>query len=342
MRIGVCEAAWVFGSAGSLVRLRFGAAGLLVRLRFGAAALLVLSSVSAQPAGYGEPLAPAPRCLGSELVSGVGSALFCLDVPGPASLGHKVVVRVTTPRPAEIVRIGEHQMVRSTANTNTTSGSTVGPIIEVKPFQQSCSSCDTCPCVGPGCGERCECSCNAACRLRHEPTCAHTVGVLSPGRWFVGIDAPGAFTLQATLVAALALRPGEPLRRTIFGVGASRWAFASSSSEGVAFSDYFYYNAAPHESLELRLELLRTGSAAGWIEVYVRYGEWPTVELHDASMTVRSTAEPTAHFALAPDRLINERLCVLVVGYAHTRTHAQTRTRAHARTHAHTHRRIHH
>ena len=142
-------------------------------MRVDKASLLVASiaaAVSAQPQGYGERLLPAPSCLTSgQVVSGVGRAQYCVDVEGPAAAGQKLVVSVTTPRPAaEIVRLGDRTVVLSSSNT--TSMGIVGPLIEIKPFEQSCESCDFCPCLGPGCGPRCECSCNAMCRLRREPT----------------------------------------------------------------------------------------------------------------------------------------------------------------------------
>lgn len=193
---------------------------------------------------------------------------------------------------------------------------------QVKPFQQRCASCDFCPCLGPGCGPRCECSCNAMCRLRRETTCALTAGVLSPGRWYVAIDAPGPFTLEVAKVAAMVLRPAaRPFRRTVFAVGAPAGAGAfgaSSTSEGVTFSDYYFYDPEPQESLRVQIELLRTGSGGAWVDVYVRFGEWPTVGQYDAAMRCDPDMQPSARFVLQPDRLINERLHVLVIGGGHS------------------------
>ena len=46
----------------------------------------------------------------------------------------------------------------------------------------------------------------------------------------------------------------------------------------------------------------------------MRYAEWPTSELHDARMVVNAASRtPQATFVLRADRLLNERLCVLVV-----------------------------
>ena len=171
-----------------------------------------------------------------------------------------MVVNVLAPRtPVEAVQIGGTTYLRgdnSTAVAAHTGASTlaaVGAIIEVKPFQQACERCDTCPCIG--CGHRCECSCNALCRQRREPNCAHTAGVLSPGRWYIGIDAPAEFTLTATLVGALALRTGEALGpRTLFGAGAQPLIDArASSSEGAAFADYFSTTPRPTSASTSRL-----------------------------------------------------------------------------------------
>ena len=216
----------------------------------------------------------------------------------------------------EVLRLGSdaEPYVNAALSANF-SRAVLGPIIEVKPFQQACETCDSCPCVGVDCGPRCECSCNAMCRLRREPSCSHTAGVLSPGRWFVAIDSPGPFTLQATLVAATAIVPSAAAaRRTLFGTSAGRQAIAGTSSEGIAFSDYFYYDPAPHESLKLQVELLRVGAASGGLDVYVRFGEWPTTQLYDASMTTSPQATSVSpQFVLQAERLLNERIYVMVL-----------------------------
>ena len=70
----------------------------------------------------------------------------------------------------------------------------------------------------------------------------HTAGVLSPGKWFVGVDSPTDFSLRATLVAALELRSGEILApRTLWGAAASQLRMDEGESEGKAFSDFFFY-----------------------------------------------------------------------------------------------------
>lgn len=263
------------------------------------------------PASFGYGAAPmgAPSCLVSgRAVAGRGRAQFCIDINGSVADGQKLVVRAEAAQPSEAVRFGANTYVRAP----NASEAALGPILEIKPFQQDCEVCDSCACIG--CGERCACSCNALCRLRHEPACAHTAGVLTPGRWYVGVDAPGAFTLQATVVAAQALPPsGEWLTRTVVA-GSGRRAATAGGAEGGAFADYFYFDPAVHESLTLQLELKRVGSAGSWVDVYVRFGEWPTTLTHDAAMSCDRAAHPLAQFALRADRLLNERLCVMVVG----------------------------
>ena len=109
------------------------------------------------------------------------------------------------------------------------------------------------------------------CRLRHEPTCSHTAGVLTPGRWYIGVDAPAAFTLQATLVRATALRPHDaPLRRTVFGLSAVGGSSTGWSSEGTATSEYFFFDPAPHERLRLQVSLESAAAAGGGLDVYIR------------------------------------------------------------------------
>ena len=136
------------------------------------------------------------QCLPSgRPVAGTGRRQWCVDVPDAA--GQKLVVSVKTASSlSEAVRIGSTTFLRRSGNMSGSGASTVvGPIIEVKPFQQSCERCDTCPCIG--CGHRCECSCNALCRLRRETSCAHTAGVLAPGRWYVSVVSLVGFELAA-------------------------------------------------------------------------------------------------------------------------------------------------
>jgi hypothetical protein len=186
-----------------------------------------LSAAAAQPAGYGEPLRPAPTCLtGRSTISGFGRQQYCIDVLGPATLGQKLVVNVATPHPAaEVVKVGSESLVRS-INTSISAHHIVGPLIEVKPFQQACENCDRCPCVGIGCGPRCECSCNALCRLRHEPSCAHTAGVLHPGRWWLAVRSgrPSNPALPPTACACSMLPKGDR-----FASALSRWTHRAHS-----------------------------------------------------------------------------------------------------------------
>ena len=215
--------------------------------------------------------------------------------------------------PLEAVRIGRNTYLRpSNLSQSVTTTTAVGPIIEVKPFRQPCERCDLCACIG--CGERCECACNALGRLRRETSAALTAGVLDTGRWYVGVDSPAGFTLRATLVAAISLHAGETLPpRTLYGPSATQALRSEGASEGAVSADYFYYDPSSHESLKIQVELLRAGSRAAYLDVYVKFGSWPTTELHDARMRVDKIASPHATFVLQADRLINERLCVLVV-----------------------------
>ena len=50
----------------------------------------VAASAAAQPAGYGAVIPLLPQCLQSgQTISGEGTQQFCMDVPGPRTLGHK-------------------------------------------------------------------------------------------------------------------------------------------------------------------------------------------------------------------------------------------------------------
>ena len=168
-------------------------------------------------------------------VHGSGRRQYCIDIE---SAGQKLVaVASTLPPQLEVVRVGKSTFLRQANLSDTiTTTTAVGPIIEVKPYLQSCDRCDLCPCIG--CGERCDCSCNALCRLRREPACAHTAGVLTKGRWYVSVDAPGSFTLVATLVPAMALRAGMSLPpRTLIGSGATQRLEPEEGKPAVSFVD---------------------------------------------------------------------------------------------------------
>ena len=56
-------------------------------------------------------------------------------------------------------------------------------------------------------------------------------------------------------------------------------AQAATSADGSAWSDYFWLDAPPHEALTLQADLVRSGMPAGWVDVYLRFGEWPTTQL---------------------------------------------------------------
>ena len=58
----------------------------------------------------------------------------------------------------------------------------------------------------------------------------------------------------------------------------------AGASEGAASVDYFYFDPAPHEALTLHVTQRRAGSASSHVDVYVRFGEWPTEYEHDAAM----------------------------------------------------------
>ena len=227
----------------------------------------------------------------------------------------QLVVSVFTPRPAADVILIGNRAVALPSSPNRTS-SAVGPLIEIKPFERSCESCDFCPCIGAGCGSRCECSCNVMCRLNHETSCSHTAGVLHPGRWFVSIDTPGSFTLEANLESALALQSDlRAIRRTVFAVGGrgGAAAFATGTSEGVAFSDYFFFDPAPHQSSRVAIDLLRSGPGGGWVDVYMRFGAWPTIAEHDAVVSCDAATRPNGQFVLQADRLLSQRVHLMVI-----------------------------
>ena len=108
--------------------------------------------------GYGAPQHPVSQCLKSGArVSATNRGAWCIDVTGSVADGAKLVVDVTNHRPVDVVRLGEASYVRGYYNGS------VGAIIEVKRYQQTCEVCNTCACIG--CGQQCECSCNALCRL---------------------------------------------------------------------------------------------------------------------------------------------------------------------------------
>lgn len=279
-------------------------------------ALLALF-VSGQPSGYGVVPAPGP-CLkgcGSTpcTVKGQGHKQYCIDVEGHTlDDAQKLVLSVSTARPVETVKLGDVQLVRGYRAANRSASA---PILEVKPFQQACEASTTCGCLG--CGDQCGCSVNVQCRLGggrrcsgNECACSHTAGVLAPGRWFIGVDAAGPFSLQAWLVSPVQLQPGERVQRGLVALEAQ----AATSADGSAWSDYFWLDAPPHEALSLQADLVRSGTPSGWVDVYLRFGAWPTTQLYDASMTTNPHATAASpQFVLQAERLLNQRVYVMVL-----------------------------
>ena len=58
---------------------------------------------------------------------------------------------------------------------------------------------------------------------------------------------------------------------------------------------------------------LRAGSATSRVDVYIRFGEWPTTQQYDAKLSSDPSGR-VAKFVLQANRLFNDRMCVLVVG----------------------------
>ena len=108
----------------------------------------------------------------------------------------------------------------------------------------------------------------------------------------------------------VAVEPGQTLERGLVALEAQ----AGVSAEGSAWSDYFYVDAPPHQAMTLQVDLRRHGTPAGWVDVYVRFGEWPTTQLFDASMTTNpQTTSVAPQFVLQAERLLNERIYVMVL-----------------------------
>ena len=294
------------------------------------AVMLLALGVAGQPSGYGVVPAVSSPCLqgcGSTpcTVKGQGHMQYCIDVQGNTlDDSQKLVLSVSTARPVETVKLGDVQLTRGYRSANRSASA---PILEVKPFQQACEASASCGCLG--CGDHCACSVNAQCRLGggrrcsgNVCSCAHTAGVLSPGRWFIGVDAAGPFSLQAWLVTPVQLRSGDRVQRGLVALEAQ----AANSADGSAWSDYFWLDAPPHEAMTLQADLVRSGapSTAGWIDVYLRFGAWPTTQLYDASMTTSPqaaaasprlgvTGDTSPQFVVQPERLLNQRLYVMVL-----------------------------
>ena len=248
-------------------------------------AVLAASPSTYSIEGFGTHPQLQPVCLRSGVtVVGSGRATFCFDVNGTRADGSKLVVDVSESRPVDLVRLGEERYARALSNAS------VGAIIEVKRFQQSCEVCETCACID--CGQHCGYSCNAVCRLSTGRRCQgglcrcpHTVGVLDPGRWYVSVDATGSFSLQATLVAATQLRVGHAVQRTLLAVGMDKLGFAPT--EGVAWTDYLYVDPAFHEALTIDVSQLRAGSDLSSVEVLLHGHRSPPLR--------HSQPSPAAH-----------------------------------------------
>ena len=275
-----------------------------------------LSADKLPPSPFGEFGGPAVPIIAPCLTSGTtvaseGHKTFCVDVEGSELDGTKLVVTLSTPRQSDVVTLGGRSFARAGV------GGADGAILEVKPFQQPCEACDVCECVG--CGERCECVCGVACKTGGPSckgdrcACHHTAGVLAPGRWYVAVDAPGAFELSATLVAARSLEEGVPQRSSLLSLDAAA-SGAAAAADGAAWADYYWVDPKPHESLTIAYETLRAGTPPGWADVYIRSGDWPTTEEHDAMMSADPQLPPSPQFVLHADRLFNERIFVMVVG----------------------------
>lgn len=260
--------------------------------------------------GHGNVLLAHTPCLRSgERVVASNQAAWCIDIDGSEADGAKLVVDVHNSRPVDVVRLGDALVARAFLNQ------TKGAIIEVKRFQQSCEVCDLCECIG--CGQQCGCSCNAQCRLGgghcrgDQCRCSHTAGVLAPGRWYIGVDAMGSFTMQATLVTATALQMGILEQRTLHALGEGHVSFFAT--EGVATVDYIYIDTALHERLRLEIALVRMGSERAGVDIYLRYGAWPTTMVYDELLKA-DRVSPRVRFVLQPEQLFSDRLCLMVVG----------------------------
>ena len=99
--------------------------------------------------------------------------------------------------------------------------------------------------------------------------------------------------------------------RTLHAVGETRASF--SAAEGVASVDYLFVDPQLHESLRINVAMLRAGSPRARLDIYLKYGDWPTTLEFDALLQPAQSS-PSSGFVLQPNRLFNERLCIMVVG----------------------------
>jgi len=135
--------------------------------------------------------------------------------------------------------------------------------------------------------------------------------VLRPGRWWVSIDAPGEFTLRATLVAAVALPAGVMSARTL--VPASVPSPHDALPEGRSSVDFFLVRTAAHERVKLEVEPGRAGSSSAWVDVFVRQGAYPTTSEFDGTLSTNPELPRPLAFTLEADRLVNDFVYVMVV-----------------------------
>ena len=158
--------------------------------------------------------------------------------------------------------------------------------------------------------------CGVACKTGG-PSCkggharATYGGRLAPGRWYVAVDAPAQ--AERELVAARSLEEGVPQRSSLLSLDAAA-SGAAAAADGAAWADYYWVDPKPHESLTIAYETLRAGTPPGWADVYIRSGDWPTTEEHDAMMSADPQLPPSPQFVLHADRHFNERIFVMVVG----------------------------
>mmetsp|Transcript_60518 Transcript_60518/g.165768 ORF Transcript_60518/g.165768 Transcript_60518/m.165768 type:complete len:142 (+) Transcript_60518:138-563(+) len=78
-----------------------------------------------------------------------------------------------------------------------------------------------------------------------------------------------------------------------------------------------YVDTAVHQSLRVDVSLLKAGSQQASVDIYLRYGSWPTTIVHDALLQP-DQLNPRARFVLPPSRLFNERLHIMLVGRGDT------------------------
>jgi len=258
-------------------------------------------------------LAPCDGLSSGTRVRGLGHRIFCIDVNGSTLDGAKLLMRLSTPRSVSEIRIGDTLLFSRRGNSTA-----AGPLVVVSRSPELCEPCNSCPCVD--CGDGCGCACASSCREGRgqycssaECSCSLTAGLLSPGRWYVTVDALGPFVLEPTLVPATRLVSGDAVQRTLLVAGAA----PQPLPDGPASLDFFYVDPLPHKSIDVTLDVTAGGSSATepytWVDVYLRSGDWPTTVLQDAHMTADPQMPPRLSFHLQAERLFNDRLYIMVV-----------------------------